>query len=101
MRISARSNTSYPGARAASLNLANAQGYSVLEVIQVAERVSGKAIRVDMTPRRPGDPAVLIGSADRARATRPGQAIKRAVRPLNCSNAGSSYGGDSSGRRLD
>jgi UDP-glucose-4-epimerase GalE len=56
------------GGSSCALNLANAQGYSVKEVIQVAERMSGKTIRVDMTPRRPGDPAVLIGSADRARA---------------------------------
>ena len=34
----------------------------------VAQRVSGKTIRVEMAPRRPGDPPVLVGAADRARA---------------------------------
>ena len=52
-----------------SLNLANAQGYSVMDVIQTARRVSGRMIRIERAPRRPGDPPVLIGSADRARAT--------------------------------
>jgi UDP-glucose-4-epimerase GalE len=51
-----------------AFNLANAHGYSVMEVIQTAERVSGKAVRVEKGPRRPGDPPVLIGLADRARA---------------------------------
>ena len=56
------------GGSSCALNLANAQGYSVMDVIQVAQRVSGKAIRVETAPRRPGDPPVLIGSADRAKA---------------------------------
>jgi UDP-arabinose 4-epimerase len=49
------------GGSSCALNLANAQGYSVMEVIQVAQRVSGRAIRVETAPRRPGDPPVLIG----------------------------------------
>jgi UDP-glucose 4-epimerase len=49
--------------------LANARGYSVKEVIATAERVSGRRIRVNITPRRVGDPAVLIGAFDRAQAT--------------------------------
>ena len=56
------------GGSSCALNLANAQGYSVMDVIQVAQRVSGKTIRVEMAPRRPGDPPVLVGAADRARA---------------------------------
>jgi UDP-glucose 4-epimerase len=51
-----------------ALNLANARGYSVMEVIGTAERVSGRGIEVRKAPRRPGDPPVLIGLADRARA---------------------------------
>ena len=39
-----------------------------MEVIQVAKRVTGKAIRVETAPRRPGDPVVLIGSVDRTAA---------------------------------
>jgi UDP-arabinose 4-epimerase len=51
-----------------ALNLANARGYSVKEVIETAERVCGKSIQAKMMPRRAGDPAVLVGSLERARA---------------------------------
>jgi UDP-glucose-4-epimerase GalE len=56
------------GGSSCALNLANMQGYSVMDVIRVAQRVSGRTIRVETAPRRPGDPPVLIGSADRAKA---------------------------------
>ena len=49
-----------------ALNLANARGYSVKEVIAAAERVCGRTIKVKLAPRRPGDPPILIGSAKRA-----------------------------------
>jgi UDP-glucose-4-epimerase GalE len=49
------------------LNLANARGYSVKDVIQMVQHVTGRIINIECAPRRPGDPAVLIGSADRAR----------------------------------
>jgi UDP-arabinose 4-epimerase len=54
------------GGKTLSLNLANARGYSVKEVIAAAERVCNKPIRIDIAPRRKGDPAVLIGDARRA-----------------------------------
>jgi UDP-arabinose 4-epimerase len=54
------------GGASCSLNLANARGYSIKEVIAVAERVTGKRIRVNRAPRRAGDPAVLIGESTRA-----------------------------------
>jgi len=54
------------GGASSSINLANARGYSVKEVIATAERVCGKPIRVEMAPRRAGDPAVLIGALERA-----------------------------------
>ena len=54
------------GGLSCALNLANARGYSVMDVIQAAQRVSGKIIRVETAPRRPGDPPVLVGAADRA-----------------------------------
>jgi UDP-arabinose 4-epimerase len=56
------------GGASCYLNLANARGYSVKEVIATAERVTGKPIRVRMVRRRAGDPAVLVGSHERARA---------------------------------
>jgi UDP-glucose 4-epimerase len=48
-------------------NLGDGNGYSVREVIETARRVTGKAIREDMAPRRPGDPAVLIASPEKIR----------------------------------
>ena len=45
-------------------NLGNGQGFSVRQVIETAERVTGRRIPVKIAPRRPGDPAVLVaGSA--------------------------------------
>lgn len=38
-------------------------GYSVRQVIDTAARVSGRRIPVEVGPRRPGDPAVLIASS--------------------------------------
>lgn len=48
-------------------NLGNGQGFSVNEVIEVARRVTGHAIPAKVSPRRAGDPAVLVASSDRAR----------------------------------
>lgn len=47
-------------------NLGNGEGYSVKEVIETARQVTGHAIPCRTAHRRPGDPAVLIGSSDRA-----------------------------------
>jgi UDP-glucose 4-epimerase len=43
-------------------------GYSVNEVLQTAREVTGKDIPVRVAPRRPGDPAVLIGSAEKIKS---------------------------------
>ncbi|MBW3605860.1 MAG: UDP-glucose 4-epimerase GalE [Actinobacteria bacterium] len=48
-------------------NLGNGDGFSVRRVIDVAREVTGHAIRATDAPRRPGDPAVLVASSDRAR----------------------------------
>lgn len=48
-------------------NLSNGTGYSVLEVIQAVERVSGLNVPVLQVGRRPGDPPVLIGDSSKAR----------------------------------
>ena len=48
-------------------NLANGQGYSNREVIACCQDVAGRAIEVTEEARRPGDPAVLIADAARAR----------------------------------
>jgi UDP-glucose 4-epimerase len=43
------------------------RGYSVREVIETAERVTGKPVPVEVGPRRAGDPAGLVASAERIR----------------------------------
>ena len=47
-------------------NLGNGDGYSVKEVVDIAREVTGKPIRADVAPRRPGDPPRLIASAKKA-----------------------------------
>jgi UDP-glucose 4-epimerase len=51
----------------AVFNLGNGDGFSVREVINAARRVTGRTIPVEEGFRRAGDPAILIGSADKAR----------------------------------
>ena len=51
------------GKQTTAYNLGNGNGYSVLEVIKVAEKVTGKSIKVVPADRRPGDPAVLVASS--------------------------------------
>jgi UDP-glucose 4-epimerase len=46
-----------------AFNLGNGGGYSVLEVIEMAERVTGVDIPVAVKDRRSGDPGVLIASS--------------------------------------
>jgi UDP-glucose 4-epimerase len=48
-------------------NLGNGQGFSVREVIEGVRRVTGHAIPVVESPRREGDPAVLIASSEKIR----------------------------------
>jgi UDP-glucose 4-epimerase len=48
-------------------NLGNGQGFSVRAVIEGARRVTGHAIPVVESGRRPGDPAVLIASSEKIR----------------------------------
>jgi UDP-glucose-4-epimerase GalE len=48
------------GSPSIALNLGTGTGYSVLEVISAAERVTGKTIARTIAPRREGDPPRLI-----------------------------------------
>ena len=48
-------------------NLGNGQGFSVKEVIEAVRKVTGKAIPAEIKPRRAGDPARLVASAQEAR----------------------------------
>ena len=48
-------------------NLGNGEGFTNLEVVQAARLVTEHAIPVTESPRRPGDPATLVASSERAR----------------------------------
>ncbi len=48
-------------------NLGNGEGFTVREVIDSVRRVTGRPVSQRVRPRRIGDPAVLVASADRAR----------------------------------
>ncbi|MFG2633464.1 UDP-glucose 4-epimerase GalE [Streptomyces sp. NPDC048362] len=48
-------------------NLGNGSGFSVREVIETVREVTGHPIPEVIAPRRGGDPAVLVASADTAR----------------------------------
>jgi len=48
-------------------NLGNGNGFSVREVIETARKVTDREIPVVEGARRPGDPAQLIGSAEKAK----------------------------------
>jgi UDP-glucose 4-epimerase len=56
------------GGATGAFNLGNGSGFSVREVIEMVEKVTGQPIPQQFGTRRPGDPAALIGSADRARS---------------------------------
>ena len=47
-------------------NLGNGSGYSVKEIIDAVKRVSGRDFQVKITKRRPGDPARLVASSEKA-----------------------------------
>jgi UDP-glucose 4-epimerase len=48
-------------------NLGIGRGYSVKEVIEASQRVTGRKIPVEYGPRRAGDPAELFANADKIR----------------------------------
>lgn len=48
-------------------NLGNGEGYSVLEVIETAKKVTRVDIPTRVCTRRPGDPAVLVASSNLAK----------------------------------
>jgi len=56
------------GGPSITANCGYGRGYSVREVIDTVKRVSGTDFRVDISPRRPGDPAAIVALPDRARA---------------------------------
>lgn len=55
------------GGASRSFNLGNGLGHSVREVVETARRVTGRPIPLVEEPRRPGDPATLVGGSNRIR----------------------------------
>ncbi|MDR2137228.1 MAG: UDP-glucose 4-epimerase GalE [Synergistaceae bacterium] len=55
------------GGASRKINLGNGKGFSVKEVIAVAEKVTGMKIPAREEPRRSGDPSTLVASAEKAR----------------------------------
>ncbi|MBS0581146.1 MAG: UDP-glucose 4-epimerase GalE [Proteobacteria bacterium] len=55
------------GGASTILNVGYGHGYSVREVIDSVQRVTGRPIRVKEEPRRPGDPPALVARAERIR----------------------------------
>ncbi len=47
-------------------NLGTGEGFSVLQVVEAARRITGHAIPVQMHPPRPGDPPRLVAAARKA-----------------------------------
>ncbi len=55
------------GGKSDFFNLGNSCGTSVLEIIDVVKRITGKDFPVEFSKKREGDPAVLVGDSQKAR----------------------------------
>lgn len=55
------------GGKSGEFNLGSATGFSVREVVDMAEEVVGRKIPQEVGPRRAGDPDILVASAARAK----------------------------------
>ncbi len=56
------------GAPSLTLNCGYGHGFSVLEVIDAVKRVSGVDFKVDIAPRRAGDPAQIVAHSEQVRS---------------------------------
>ena len=50
-----------------SFNLGNGHGFSVAQIVEAAELITGKEIKTEICARRPGDPPVLICDSTKAK----------------------------------
>lgn len=50
-----------------TFNLGSGRGWTVLEVIELARKVTGRKIEVEFAPPRPGDPRALVADITRAK----------------------------------
>lgn len=55
------------GGRSACFNLGNGRGFSVREVVNTVELVTGKKLALNEAARREGDPAILVACSDHIR----------------------------------
>ncbi len=46
-------------------NIGNGKGFSVLDIIHTAEKVTGLNIKYEVVGRRPGDPSILVASSEK------------------------------------
>ena len=53
------------GADSNIYNLGSGSGFSNLEIIEAAQKITGIDFKVNIKPRRPGDPPVLIASSEK------------------------------------
>lgn len=54
------------GADSMSLNLGTGTGFTVRQIVDAVERVTGKKVPVRVGPRRPGDPPALVADPSKA-----------------------------------
>jgi len=57
------------GSPSLTLNCGYGHGFSVLEVAETVKRVSGVDFKVEIAPRREGDPARIVADSQQARST--------------------------------
>ena len=57
----------FSGGNSDYYNLGIGRGYSVNEIIQVSEKITGKTINKEITARREGDPPILVASNNKAK----------------------------------
>ena len=50
-----------------AFNLGSSTGFSNLQILEAARKVTGKEIPAEMAPRRAGDPAQLVASSEKAK----------------------------------
>ncbi|WP_161979949.1 UDP-glucose 4-epimerase GalE [Streptococcus sp. S784/96/1] len=55
------------GGASAAFNLGSSTGFSNLQILEAARKVTGKEIPAELADRRPGDPDTLIASSEKAR----------------------------------
>jgi UDP-glucose 4-epimerase len=56
------------GGAPAVLNCGYGRGTSVLEVVKTVKRISGVDFKVELAPRRPGDPAQIVAASEKIRS---------------------------------